>query len=272
MKTLYLSDLDGTLLRSDERLSEYTLNAINGFVKSGGCFSYATARSLVTASVVTSGLDTEFPVICYNGAFVFDNKTKGILLSHFFAEDEKGFIADVMGQNNFLPIVYSFIDGVERFSFIDSGASKGMRQFLDVRVNDVRRHEVHTVDELYRGNVFYIACIDDYERLLPINDSLKSDSRITCIFHTDFYTKDWWGEYLPVKATKATAAAELKRMLGCDKLVVFGDGLNDIPLFAVADESYAMENAVPELKEMATAVIGSNDNDGVAKWIKERIL
>ncbi len=45
MKTLYLSDLDGTLLRPDERVSPYTADVINRFVCSGGNFSYATARS-----------------------------------------------------------------------------------------------------------------------------------------------------------------------------------------------------------------------------------
>ena len=61
-------------------------------------------------------------------------------------------------------------------------------------------------------------------------------------------------------------------MLGCDRLVVFGDGRNDLSLFSVADECYAMSNAVPELKEIATAVIGSNDEDGVAKWLEENVL
>jgi len=74
---------------------------------------------------------------------------------------------------------------------------------------------------------------------------------------------------MPKKATKANAAIQIKNMLKCDKLVVFGDGLNDISLFSVADESYAMQNAVPELKKIATAVIESNDNDGVAKWIEK---
>ena len=53
------------------------------------------------------------------------------------------------------------------------------------------------------------------------------------------------------------------------KLVVFGDGINDMPLFHIANESYAMADAVPELKKIATAVIDSNNNDGVAKWIME---
>ena len=45
MKTLYVSDLDGTLLRSDQRTSEYTNRTVNALVADGMCFSYATARS-----------------------------------------------------------------------------------------------------------------------------------------------------------------------------------------------------------------------------------
>ena len=46
MKTLYVSDLDGTLLRSDETTSEYTNSVINNLTDRGMIFSYATARSL----------------------------------------------------------------------------------------------------------------------------------------------------------------------------------------------------------------------------------
>ena len=53
-KTLYLTDLDGTLLRSDETVSVYTRNVINRFVENGGLFSYATARAFYTASKVTA--------------------------------------------------------------------------------------------------------------------------------------------------------------------------------------------------------------------------
>ena len=52
MKTLFVSDLDGTLLRSDETLSQFTIDTINELAKRGILFSYATARSLVTAKKV----------------------------------------------------------------------------------------------------------------------------------------------------------------------------------------------------------------------------
>ena len=37
----------------------------------------------------------------------------------------------------------------------------------------------------------------------------------------------------------------------------------------MADEAYAVENAVPELKTLATGIIAGNNDDGVAKWLKE---
>ena len=72
---------------------------------------------------------------------------------------------------------------------------------------------------------------------------------------------------MPHTASKAHAVLQLKELLHCEKVVVFGDGANDIPMFEIADESYAMANAIEELKEKATAVIDSNENDGVAKWL-----
>ena len=59
--------------------------------------------------------------------------------------------------------------------------------------------------------------------------------------------------------------------LNVQKVVVFGDGRNDIDMFKIADESYAVKNAVDDLKNIATGVIDMNDNDAVAKWLKENI-
>jgi hydroxymethylpyrimidine pyrophosphatase-like HAD family hydrolase len=70
VKTLYVSDLDGTLLQSDETLSSFSIQTINHLVSQGMLFSYATGKSIVTASRVTSGLSHRIPVILYNGAFI----------------------------------------------------------------------------------------------------------------------------------------------------------------------------------------------------------
>jgi len=46
--------------------------------------------------------------------------------------------------------------------------------------------------------------------------------------------------------------------------------VNDISMFQIADECYAVENAVDELKQIATDVIGSNEDNGVARWLSDR--
>ena len=56
MHTLYVTDLDGTLLNSSDKISQYSIEIINGLVAKGMQFTYATARSLVSASMVAKGL------------------------------------------------------------------------------------------------------------------------------------------------------------------------------------------------------------------------
>ena len=60
-KVLYVTDLDGTLLRGDVRTSPFTNRVINELTERGMLFSYATARSYLTASRATSGLTARIP-------------------------------------------------------------------------------------------------------------------------------------------------------------------------------------------------------------------
>lgn len=86
MKTLYVSDLDGTLLRSNETTSDYTNQTINELVEKGMTFSYATARSFHTSHKVTKGLNARIPLIIYNGTMVVDNKDGSFLLKNIKAD------------------------------------------------------------------------------------------------------------------------------------------------------------------------------------------
>jgi len=272
MKTLYLSDLDGTLLRSDERVSEYSAGIINRFVQDGGCFSYATARSIVTASKVTAGLNLSIPVVCHNGVFIMDGTTHEVMRSNFFNPEETEYVAELLNRYKVHPIVYAYVDGKERFSYIERFVTPAMKHFLDSRIGDPRRCEVNSVDELYEGGVFYMSCMDTEVSLSHIDSIINADNRFNSIYQKDIYSGAQWCEILPKDATKANAALQLKAMLACDRMVVFGDNLNDLSMFQVADERYAVANAVQELKEIATGLIESNDNDGVARWLKENVL
>lgn len=265
MKTLYVSDLDGTLLQSNETTSKFTNETINHLIQKGMIFSYATARSLITSKKVTKGLNAKIPLIVYNGAFVIDNVTEEILIANYFDESVRNIFDDLFCRDIY-PIIYSYIGGVEKFSFIKEKCTRGMKTFLDSRRGDIRTNPVTNPEELKKGNCFYITCIDEPEKLEPMYKKYKDIFH--CVYQKDIYTNELWLEIMPKAASKSNAILQLKKLMKCDKLIVFGDGKNDIDMFQIADECYAVENAVEELKAIATGVIESNDKDGVVKWLK----
>ena len=267
MTTLYVSDLDGTLLRSNQQTSEYTNNVINSLTDKGMIFSYATARSIITAKKVTKGINAKIPLIVYNGAFVIDNVSEEVLIANFFEESVYELL-DELFANDIYPIVYALIDGKEKFSFVPQLCTSGMEKFISSRAGDIRTNAVKTADDLKAGNIFYITCIDEPEKLKPFYEKYKEIFH--CVYQTDIYTKDQWLEIMPPAASKSNAIKQLQAFLGCEKLVVFGDGKNDIDMFQLADESYAVQNAHEDLKKYATAIIASNDEDGVAKWFESK--
>lgn len=267
MSSLYVSDLDGTLLRSDETLSQFTTDTLNELTSKGMLFSYATARSLVTAKKVTKGLNTHFPLIVYNGAFIMDNVTEEILLANYFDESIHELLEELF-SNGIYPIVYGYIDGVEKFSYIPEKCTAGMKKFIESRSGDKRINIVNTAEELQKGNLFYITCIDVPEKLEPFYKKYKEGYH--AVYQRDIYTGEQWLEIMPKQASKANAVRALKKLLKCSRLVAFGDGKNDLDMFEIADESYAVANAADELKAKATGVIESNNHDGVAKWLRER--
>ena len=272
-KTLYVTDLDGTLLNRQDRISPESIAIINELVKKGMLFTYATARSLVSASVVTQGLSTDFPVIIYNGAFIIHPSTGKILSEKSFTIEERQRVIEVLDEYDISPLVYSYVDEVERVSWIVSRENDGMKRYINNRTKtDPRFRPISSKEELYQGEMFYYTCIGEREELQPAYDVLSKDARFRCTIQQELYRPEYWFEIMPSKATKAEAIGQLKKLWNCDRVVSFGDAINDIPMFEISDECYAVENAVDALKEIATGIIESNENDGVAKWLKENVV
>lgn len=186
----------------------------------------------------------------------------------YFARDGK-LLVDELFAHDVYPIVYKLIDGNEKFSYIPAKSSRGTMRFVDSR-KDARNFPVGSVTELKGGRCFYITCIDQPEKLLPFYEKYKG--RYSCVYQKDIYSGEQWLEFMPPETTKAAAVMKLKQLLGCRRVVVFGDGLNDREMFRLADRSLAMANAAPELKEIASDVIGSNEEDGVARWLEEHVM
>lgn len=269
---LYVTDLDGTLLNSQSRISEYSLNTINRLLEQGMKFTYATARSLVSASSVTEGLHISTPVIVYNGAYIMCADTGKILYSQTFQEEERRKVREVLKKWNISPFIYSFVNGEERVLYRPDFLNEGKERYLTVRRGDRRFRTVEGEEALFQGEMFYFTCIGEKEELEPVYQEFQKDSRFRCTLQQELYRPEYWCEIMPAKATKAQAILALKSMWNCEKIISFGDAVNDLPMFDISDACYAVANAVKSVQERATAVILENDKDGVARWLEEHAL
>ncbi len=267
MKTLYVSDLDGTLLNSDTKLSDKTKKIINQLVKNGTNFTFATARSITSASVVTSGLQLHTPLIVYNGVHILDPITHEVLYSYSFHKDEIRKIMDEMIHHNIIPFVYAYIDGKERVSYMEQELHEGAIYYMESRPYDKRFRKVNTIEELLEGDIFYLNFIHDKNVLDPIYKYLTDYTDYTVIFQQELYRDEYWLEVMPSGVSKANAIMKLKELGGYDRIVSFGDAKNDIAMFEISDECYAVYNAIDELKQVASDVIGDHDEDAVASWL-----
>ncbi len=268
MKTLYVSDLDGTLLTREERVSAYSIERLNRLIDSGMLFTFATARSAQSAFRATAGLHLHAPAILYNGGLIY-NFEKGETLFHsVLEEDWKWYIFSILREKRIAFIVFGAVEGKERLVWYTGYETPGIRRYLFRRKNDGRLTPANTEEELLAGYVFYFKCIGPREQLEEAWNILKYDTRFICIYHPEPYSSDFWMEISPRVASKATGVRFLRERLGCDRVVCFGDSSNDSDMFDVCDEKYAVMNADEWLKAKSTGVIGYCEEDGVAKWLE----
>ncbi len=272
MKTLFVSDLDGTLLTAKETVSEYSMRLLNRLIDERGVlFTYATARSLNSAAKAVWGLRQNLPVILYNGAIVMEPWSGKKLYNSHFAGESREYIRRVLTEYDVWPLVYSFLGNKERVSWIRGKETEGMKRYLSRRAGDSRLNPVDRPDELKDDEIFYYTYIDAKEKTDALHAVFAGDSRFRCIYQQETYQTDYWLEIMPAGTSKGAAASALKEYLGAERLVAFGDACNDRELFLSADESYAVKNADGELKRIATEVIGYSEDDSVAKFIRDNL-
>jgi len=271
LKTLYVSDLDGTLMRNDETLSENTVRIINGLVERGLPFTYATARSVESARPITRGLKLKLPVVTRNGAVLADNTTGKHIKKAVFSDEEISLLKALLTDIPYCGYVSCFIGEEMIRTTMEGKHSVGLQGYLDYYKGDPTMKYMDSYEEMFTGLPGYVTCIGEKEEIEPIYDRVRAHDCWECIFQKDTYRDEYWLEICPKNCTKAKSLLKLKEDLGFDRLVVFGDSLNDVSMFKIADEAYAVSNARDEVKALATAVIGCNEEDAVAHFL-ERVI
>ncbi len=272
MKTLYITDLDGTLLNSKAELSATSAVLIKEIIKSGALFSIATARTHATVMNMFSDIPLKCPIVLMNGVTIYSPTKKEIVKSHSINEATAKRIMTVYDKYNQHPLLYFRTNTTALNILYKELTNDHQKAYVNKRNNfdEKKFFQIYSPADFSGNNLLYMTSLDSYDVLKDIHREICEIEDVCSVFYRDNYTDLYFLETFSKSASKALSALEVKNLVGADKIVAFGDNLNDIPLFEIADECYAVEEASEELKKIATGVIGSNDDDAVARFIFER--
>lgn len=275
MKTLYISDLDGTLLNEKVELSDYTISTLNSMIQKGVHFTIATARTAASVVKIMEAVSIQIPIILMNGVLIYDIPSKKYLKIEGLTNQSIQSITSILKENKLNGFMYEVKDHILA-TYYQSLDTKALKDFHDERVNKYQKKFIQVSDfnQVDPAHIIYFALMDTKEKLESAYNQLSQIPDISLAFYKDIYTEDdiWFLEIFSVNATKYNAAMYLKSSYNYDRLIGFGDNLNDLPLFKACDETYAVKNAKDELKRQATTIIESNLDNGVAKWLERNAL
>lgn len=276
MDLLVVSDLDGTLLRSDRTLTARSIRVLNRAIDQGMGITIATARSWFTAKPLVEALRLVMPVIVYNGAVVL-RPSDGIRLVENFLDPVVSAELVAAGQRRRLPPFVSGFGGEGEETFVHSApVNRGQRRLLGQRtsVNDPRlRYDPKVKPPQRVVSVQFIAPRQDLEDLVAWVGETFGDQVATALSHDVYLPGNWQFQVYHPRANKGDMVRWVADGHGVplEHVMVVGDGRNDLPMFAVAGRRLAVANADPDVLAAADEVLPANDSDGVASLV-ERLL
>lgn len=273
MMKLYVSDLDGTLLHNNGRLSEFSQHNLNQLLASGMHFTVASARSVVAMQRILGDVDFRLPIVEFNGAFVTDYHTGQHQIINAIAPSLVVELFLLLDRHHAGYFVSSY-NGQDDCLYYSEVLNEGMNWYYQDRLQagDKRLTYRHNLRRTIGEEIVCFTIIDTKEALQDIYDELhqRYAGEVEIYFYESYYTKGWyWLTIHHKKATKDQAIEQIMDQFGykVDDLTVFGDEMNDYKLFTMAARSIAVANAVEGLKAVATHVIGSNEEDSVVKFL-----
>ncbi len=277
---LYISDLDGTLLNKNCELSVYSRTQLTQLLKTETQFSIATARGIYSIKEILKDLPLQLPVICNNGSYIRNFKTREALYQSAFQPDIVAKILKLTEEQNMEAFVTSFKPnkqgGGEDCLTHNLILNEGMQWFLNdrIRANDPRmKSYVH-----YANNLDHqITCLTIIDQLSAVT-KLKEliDQQFSAHIQSNIMVNPYqrgfyWLTVQDINTTKGNAVKWLADYLNISlaEVTVFGDEVNDVSMFEVAGRKIAMDDAKEVLKQKADLIIGNHEEDAVVKFIKE---
>ena len=262
-------DVDGTLTNSKKTITPKTKEALLNAQRQGALLILASGRP--TSGLIDFAAQLEMDknnglLVSFNGSKVINAQTNEVLFNQTMTVLDGQEVLEHLKQFEVKPMIdkgeYMYVNNVydnyinykgAPFNVIEYESRGGKFQLCEIA--DLAKFADYPLNKiLTAGDPQYLQ--ENYKEMMePFKD------RLNCVFTGDFYF-----EFTANGIDKAKALDTILKPMGYtqEQMIAFGDGHNDATMVEYAHYGVAMANAVADLKEIATEVTLSNDEDGIA--------
>ena len=265
-------DMDGTLLNSDNEISERNQSAIRVAVDKGIKVVLTTGRIYSSALFYAKSLKISTPIISCNGAYIAEHDKSNILYESPISVDSIKDVIELAEKEN---MHYHFYDDS---TFYARELNETVLKYYNwnQKRDEMDRININIIENPFevvqneKPNVYKFVFVEnDREKLIRFRKRLESIKNIEI-------ASSWINnvEVMNKGVSKGKALEELCKLFEINKeeVVAIGDNENDISMLEFAGLSVAMGNGVENAKKISCVVTDTNDNDGVGIAIEKYVL
>lgn len=258
MKYLIAIDSDGTLRHDDGTISDYTKKIISKLTNDN-LVVISTARPRYhTRKIVADSLCSSY-LISSNGSDIYDVNEGKIIWNSVIDSELCKKIYEYTSKHN---IRTTYASGDIEY------ATYFTRNDTQILINN------DNVDEMYTADITQILFIEiDACKIQTLKKKIIKEKELKILKSTLKGNEKTNFSVVNSSVSKGNAILKLRNYLNIpiEKIIAIGNDYNDISMFEVADDAVAVDNSIPEIKEIANIIIESNNDDGVAKYLAKII-
>ncbi len=261
--SLVLSDVDGTLVDDDKRLSKRSIEAVSKLRDAGIRFAVTSSRPPRGMAMLFEPLDLDAPIAGFNGGLCVD-RDLSIMAERTLAPDVAGRAIDLIRRQR-----------------LDAWVFRGNEWLVSDEAGAYVDHEIFTVQFQPKVVRDLSAQLDGIAKIVGVGRDFDRVGRAETIAAEELggdatvaRSQSYYLDFTHPEANKGVVVDMLSQRHGIPtgEIMTIGDGFNDVSMFARAGWSVAMGNASPEVKARASAVTGPNGEDGFAEAIERYAL
>ncbi len=268
---LIVFDLDGTLLNRNSAISEYTSETLKLLSQHGIAYTVATGRTLHGARAILDGHRFDLPQAYKNGVMIWHPDQRRFSSTAMLTASELDNVVAACIRQKVTPFVFT-LDEDDGSTVYHPPLRSDAELELVRMFNTEDNVRTCALDELPAdAAITHVNSIGAGEAIKAVLRSVAEEPQLVAYSGVALEGEQWyWLDVHHSNASKGGAIKTLRELLGLERIICFGDSDNDLSMFEAADEGYAPANANEAIKSAATAVIGHHDEEGIARFLRER--